>query len=380
MSVITRYFDASGAGTADGTSWANRAALYTGGAWSSVIRSFAFNGSDSLLCLVNGTITIGDTLTTADFTNAPTYSNPLLFHGCDASGNPLTVPDPDWVSAMPAWDDTTLPVLQTTTNISTLSFTTGYNVHGRLLKFTSSAAAQVLVGSNGVWDWCSFANSTSNTSAALINGGRLVNCIGSVTGTSYSHCFGGTNQYWSLHNCRVTGVTGSSGNRYGFSATSASGGAITQSTVAGCGGVGIHSGSGNAMGFVIRNCTIRNAGGNGIQLTTGGAPTNSYILEGNMITGAGGYGIDADTQPRGMFGRNRLRDNTSGNFGNVTNMPTDWDNYTTDSDDATEYVDTASGDLRIARRALIWPYGFGAGRQDPGGLLTHPGMAGGMRA
>ena len=42
MSLITRYFStASGAG--DGTTWADRAALFAAGAWSSVINEWGVN-------------------------------------------------------------------------------------------------------------------------------------------------------------------------------------------------------------------------------------------------------------------------------------------------------------------------------------------------
>ncbi len=88
MATVTRYFSTAGAGTADGTSWANRAALFSGGAWSTVITGFNFTGSDSLECRIGpGSYTITASLASGLFANAPTVSNPLILQGCDSSGS-----------------------------------------------------------------------------------------------------------------------------------------------------------------------------------------------------------------------------------------------------------------------------------------------------
>jgi hypothetical protein len=66
---------------------------------------------------------------------------------------------------------------------------------------------------------------------------------------------------------------------------------------------------------------------------------------------------------------NRFRDNPNGNIVGLGNGPTDLDSYTTDSDDATEYVDAASGDFRIKLGAATWGKGYGAGDQPRRGTL-----------
>ena len=59
MAIVTRYFSTASAGAGDGTTWANRAILFTGGAWSTVITGFAFNGSDSMVARIGpGTYTV----------------------------------------------------------------------------------------------------------------------------------------------------------------------------------------------------------------------------------------------------------------------------------------------------------------------------------
>ena len=136
MSIIVRYFSTSSAGAGDGTSWANRAALFTGGAWSTVITGFAFNGSDSMEARVGpGTYSITVALASGSFANPPTVTNPLIIHGADSSGNLLSPPDPDWTSNMADWDASSLPILDTSSNINTLNLAACYP---RLLKFTAS--------------------------------------------------------------------------------------------------------------------------------------------------------------------------------------------------------------------------------------------------
>src|SRR5687767_60995 len=136
MAIVTRYFSTTGAGAADGTTWADRAELFSGGNWSTVITGFAFNASDALKCLIGpGTYTCSQALASGLFTNPPTLLNPLILHGCDGSGVQLEPEAPAWTAAQPVTWDTNLPVIATTTNIATLGLAL---TTARLLKFTGS--------------------------------------------------------------------------------------------------------------------------------------------------------------------------------------------------------------------------------------------------
>ena len=102
-------------------------------------------------------------------------------------------------------------------------------------------------------------------------------------------------------------------------------------------------------------------------LNSTASQTFYHELKGNMITGCGAYGIDGQSAARALVSDNRLRDNTSGNINGLGNYPTGLNNYTTDSDDATEYVNTATGDYRIKYGCAIWGQGYGAGDEPAPG-------------
>lgn len=387
MAIVTRYFGASSAGSGDGTSYANRAQLINAGVWSSVITSFNFSGSDSLLALCGpGTVTATAALTSGLFANAPSAANPLILHGCDGSGVQLTISDLGWISADTIWDDSGLPIITSTTNISTINLA---NCIVRFMKFTASGAtSSSVVNTCALADWISIVDSSNNASAFAVsnNCAKLSHSLISMTGAAYRAGIVVTSTPH-VHNCRVTGVTGSSGNRHGIEFSgSSTGPTISRTTITGCGGDGIgNSSSSTGHAMLVRHCTIANIGGTGIKINSTAGQTAQYVIDGCMITGCGAYGIDAQSAGRVLLGATRLRDNTSGNINGLGNYPTDWDNYTTDSDDATEYVDTAGGDYRIKNTAsLIWGKGYGVADQPASGggssnVMKQPsGMTGGM--
>lgn len=363
MAVVTRYFSTSGAGAADGTTWADRAALFSAGNWSTVITGFDFSGSDSLECLIEGGLsyTCGQSLASGLFANPPTAANPLLLAGCNSSGVLLTVPDPDWVSAQPAWSTSTLPTIATTTNVATVNLAT---CGLYLLNFTASGTTTNPIVSATAWiNWCQFAHSGSNTSAQALASGsaKISNSVVSMSGSSFSAGINWTNGL--IQNCRVVGVMGSSGNRHGIVATgSANGTPVSNCTIISCGGDGIGNASATTTHIMnVYQNTIANCGGAGIKGNATASQTGYHALVRNMVTGCGAYGIDGQSAARCFVSGNRLRDNTSGNITGLGNYPTDLNNYTTDSDDATEYVDTATGDYRIKYGSAIWGQGYGAG-------------------
>ena len=221
MAIVTRYFSTTGAGAADGTSWANRAALFSAGNWSTVVTGFNFAGSDSLLCLIGpGTYSCGQQLQTSTFTNAPTAANNLFLHGCDSSGAALTPSNPGWTADTPVDWETGLPVIDQTANVATLSFSADLCT-ARLIKFTSSARTTgVVVAAN--LDWCVVVNSTSNTSAAGASGFSIRNSSVEMAGTAFDYAINPGNNLLTNVRVRATG-SASSGNRRGIVCGSFSG-------------------------------------------------------------------------------------------------------------------------------------------------------------
>lgn len=364
MALTIRYFSTTGAGAADGTTWADRAALFSTGNWSSVISGFDFT-SNGLLCYVGpGNYTCSQSLTTSiTGTPDPSVSNPLILHGCDSSGNPLEPPDPDWTADQPAWSATTLPDLQTTSNISIVDLA---NCHVRLLKFSAASGAnKVLIGTGTTSaDWCHSVNATANTAVGAA-GCICNNCVLQCSGSSYSSVYAGAT---SLYNTKVIGKPdASSGNRLGISNTG-SNVVIDRCCVYGNALTGISFGSSSASftGVVI-NSVVANNGAVGILFPSTSSQTNTSRVVGCMITGNTTYGIDAQSQCRVAVLGNRLRDNSSNNFNGMGNWLTTETNYTTDSDDASEYVDAANGDFRIKSSATIASSGYGISQQSASG-------------
>lgn len=360
MAIITRYFSTASAGAADGTSWANRGVLFSGGAWSTVISGFNFGGSDSLLCLIGpGTYTISLAYDDTIFSLAPPdKSNPCILHGCDSSGTQLSPPDQSWMASEAPWSDASLPEITTTTDIYTINQASTIL---RMLKLTASGRNSYVVSAERL-SWCHVINSTAHTSAAAALG-QAEGCVLKCTGTSYSRILGIVNGY--VHNCKVIGVTGSSGNRNGIEYTGTTAPAvIDECCVTGNGGNGIaYLGSNTSARYAVTRSVVAGNGGTGILAASTASQTQVHAVADCMITGNGAYGVNGQSGARILLDHNRLRDNTSGNTNGLGNYPATFDNYTTDSDDATEYVDTSSNDYRIKAAATIWGMGFGVSEQ-----------------
>lgn len=351
MAVVTRYFSTSSAGAGDGTTWADRAALFDGSnTWAAIIDDFDFAGSDSLLCYIGpGTYTCEESLSSSIV--EPTAENPLILHGCDSSGNPLTPVDPDWISAQPAWDDSGLPVINTTTNIMAINHSACSLAH---LKITNSARTGAVTTAS-LANWCVFINSTENTASAGVSLTQMNNCLISCTALAYARIVvGGTVAY----NCRIVGnASATSGTRYGSGVSSP---VLIGCTILNNPGGGVYNNSAST-GTTTRltNCTLNNNAPNVLGHSTA-SQTVIGVIDRCYISNSGGWGIDAGAE-RLVIRGTRLRDNTSGSITNTGNYPTDFDNFTDDSDDATEFVDAANGDYRIRYGSAYWGKGIGAG-------------------
>lgn len=353
MAITTRYFGVTANGAGDGTTWNDRAALFTGGAWSTVITGFNFAGSDSLLCLIGpGTHTI-----TAALSVTPTVGNRLFLHGCNSSGVALTPPSPQWTSNSPEWDESGLPVIATTTNIIAVS---GSFVVLRLLKFTATGRTGAVMSTLDTADWCVVENSISNASAAAALAGKWYNSIFRCTGSVYSYIAGPSVGF----NCLAKGVTGSSGQRAGFAG---SGLILDSCTAYNCGGSAfLSTASGTNITNYLIKCTLANCGGDGVTMHDVASQVSVQSVVNCVITGNAGFGINMQTGNGAITAiNNRLRDNTSGNFGAFGNDPVDMSNETTDSDDSTEYNNAGAGDFRIKASAAILGHGYGVSDMPP---------------
>lgn len=370
MALTERYFAVTAAGDADGTSVANRAALFDGsGNWSSVITGFDFSANGLRCRILPGAYTCSQTLNTTTITTDPTAANPILLHGAAADGSLLTPPNPNWQSCQPAWDtaagwtSSNWPVIATTTNIATISLA---HCFIRLCCFTASGrTGGGVLGLSGGLDWVSCSNSASNASAGAVASGfvAMSNCVLTCTGSTYSSVLASINAD-SVSNARIVGG-GSSGDCIGWKYSGTTTNTIfSRCTIIGNYGAG-WAYTGTNAGVTVRfwRCTIANNTSNvadGILFPDTSSQTARSYIDSCIITGNGGYGIDPGGANTNLVVTHcRLRDNTSGNFGTFGNYPTDLNNDVSDSTDAAEYVDATNGDYRIKASATIWGKGYG---------------------
>lgn len=375
MAINTRYFSTAAAGDGTGSSWANRAALLSAGAYAAAMDSYDFSADGMLALIGPGTYVPTEALATAIFNSgAPALGAPLYMQGCDSSGNILAPPNPDWTSDTP-FDDTGFPVFATASNIETITL---LNCIFRCIKFTASARNGSVVG-NGRYDWCSIINNTSNAAANALGATvqRITNSHAQCAGTAYAQV--GFPSGAVYENTRLQGnPSATTGNRNGVETNGNNNRTLIGCTIFGNPGRGIEDTVASTSGnFVVIRSVIANNTSDGARLNN----TASQVVQGgfirNMITGNGGVGINARAALVGLL-NNRLRDNAGGNLTNFGNYPLDM-NYTTDSDDATEYVDAAAGDFRIKIGATIYGQGYGVSDQIAaagGGSLVNSGLVG----
>jgi hypothetical protein len=374
MAIVTRYFSTAGAGTADGTSWANRAALFSGGAWSTAITGFNFTGTDSLECRIGpGAYTITVSLASGLFANAPTAANPLTFQGCDSSGARLAPPDPDWTSAEPAFTDTAFPALSATTNINVLALA---NLMARMLKvsITTTGASVAMMNLTAI-DWCTIYSSSNNVSSNGINNcSSISNTSLKMLGSNYSGGIAASNSNLRIQNVRVEGnPTAGAGSGINIFASTTSIAALSQVTSFRNPAHGIsEGGSAGGLQLMLHRCVVANNVGSGINF---GAFTHFSTCNRSVVTGNGAYGINAQSAAmRALLTGNRLRGNTSGDIAGLGNYPPDLENDTSSGTDAAEYVNAVGGDFRIKAGSAFWGKGLGVADEPAtsgGGERTH---------
>lgn len=338
MAIVIRYFGPTGAGAADGTTWANRAPLFNSGNWSTVITGFAFNGSDALECRIGpGSYTNSQQLASGLFTNAPAGANYLLLHGCDSSGERLA--QPQWVSSQPEWSTTNWPVM-TGINLSLGSTAI------RCLKMTGYANGAAFTSLSYV-DSCILINTYSSTSVHVIHAaGTISNSVLRCTGASYDRVVR-TQATTRVLNCRVEGVTGTSGNRHGI-ALFAGTLEVERCCVVGVGGDGINNVA------KVSKTTVIGAGGYGLALV----PSIDSCYVANC-----GNGINANSAT--IWAANTRVRNSNTALASALNSPDIL--YTAAGSDAAELVNAAGGDYRIKSGSTYWGLGIGADEITTGG-------------
>lgn len=372
MAVVHRYFGVTSAGTGDGTSWANRAALLTSptGDWSSVIKSFDFSGSDSLVCWI-GPGTYGDDtffldgLSPGDFTNPPTQQNTLTLAACDSSGDPWEPPDPNWVSAQPCWDTSDMPEIRVgNVGIFDSMFLWAYG-----LRIVASGLTVDTLKEGGHAEWVVIENNSSGTSLSMVAGNgwtSLKNCCLLMNGTAFEKFMDIATTQRYIDNVRMEATASpSGGNRYGVEKRGNTTLTLSRVTVVGCAVAFRHSSNGTNSYLQLMRCMAINSSGDGVVNINNNSDCENSILAGCVVVGSGGYGLRATVQEQIRAIGSRLRDNTSGNTtnGNDPLLGCEIGAGT----DAAEFVDAANGDYRIKNTSTLWGRGIGAGDEPASG-------------
>jgi hypothetical protein len=368
MAVVIRYFSTAAAGSGDGTTWANRAALFSSGNWSSVITGFDFSGSDSLECRIGpGSYSCTQSLDGASFANAPSAANRLFLVGADSSGNAL---------AVTAWspDEEDLPTTGMPDISSTVMWVNLSNCHMRSIKLACSANDSAVRLVTNI-ERCHI-TSTGTGGNFIVH--RCPNVIESsvyANSNSYHGVIGtDSNRPFMAKGCRVRGSAGTTNDRRGITVNAFGPSvSITECVVFGVGGVGVRV-QGNATPDLIANNVVVNAGSHGIEISRSSTSNDIHaIVANNVVVNSGGWGINQSSSVGLYATNNRLRDNTSGNITGLGNYA-EFDNYTTDADDAADFVDATNGNYQIKSTAGFAGRNIGVSQQAAasGGGIFNP--------
>lgn len=366
MALVTRYFGVSGAGAADGTSYANRAPLYTAGNWSSIITAFNFT-SDTLLCLIApGNYTCSQSLTSAIFSSTVPTNNEfsLNLSACDSSGVPWVCPT-DWSSAsIPTWQND-LPFIDHTANSAWVNLI-GLNLYGMNVRRSNAllAANSRPFQSASSMQWCYGEVTASSTAVSVFNPQGttpLINCVGVCSGTAFDNVFIFSSTT-AVENCKAIGnPAASSGNRAGFNVASA-----ISMTFSYCTASGVFSGfqyTGAVGGrFATNRCTVK-SNGYGMYAPSANTSGLSQGVHDSFIVAAT-EGVTTPIVLAQGIRNNRIRSATP------LVIPASqiaYGNITTAGSDADEFVDAANHDLRIKNTSTYWGKGLGAGDEPASG-------------
>lgn len=372
MATVRRFFDVSGAGAADGTTWADRAPLLNSGVLSTLVTAFDFT-SDQLEVVVDPGTYTATAAPTFTGTTLPSREFPCDFIAGDGAGGLWVPPDPGWNAAQPVWDMSGMPVIGSTSGNFSFFNTSGIGIYG-INVVSANGNVRVL---NGILiiNWCVIDHNGSSTSANVYDSGNIQwsNVTIRMNGASYNAAFTGAGSPHMLNNIRIEGnPSASAGNRHGFTISSNANIRGDKLVVIGHVGNGINQAS-VATGATIDLCNCVFYGNTGDGVYTAGLDVDGGRFRDSISVGNGGYGVNnASTIPTDIGG-SRLRDNTSGNttgpnFGRYTE--------TGAGSDSDEFVNVSGAvstwDLRIKNTSTLWGKGYGAGDQPAsGGVSEH---------
>lgn len=351
MALTKRYVRADADGTGDGTTDANSGAT---GALTIAQMITDLNTPHAGYKYLIKTGTYARTTSSISLSGDGTTTSPIVIEGFNTTEGDLY-----------AQGRTTAGPLDTT-NFPEITFTSGiFDATGaqflvmNCLRITSAASNYTLsttarftgrrlaITNTGT-------NSASNCVSLASSDTSLIDCDLLSTAAGGTSCLRSTADDALINKCRIKCPAGN-----GILTRSRS--LIIGNTIYECGANGIATDNISAATRVVNN-TIVNCTSDGIELITG--TTGSLLAINNHITGNGAWGIEFNTSTcMKILGRNRFRDNTSGEV----NGGGDWeegaglDNITTDSDDPTEFVDSSTDDYRLSSAALAFGLGIGAG-------------------
>lgn len=370
MAVVTRFFSTTSAGAGDGTTWANRAALFSSGNWSSVITGFNFAGSDSLEARVGpGNYTCGQTLASGLFSNPPTVLNPVIIMACDSSGNNWSPPNPGWVSAQPTWDTTGMPVITCGSALSVTAANLANAFFFGLSWRPGPSGHFTTLFNNGIFVWNYILLNVGGNQG--IGGGscNFSNCSAVIT-ANIGSASGAGGMEGNMFNCRCE--TNNTGNTCpGMNIQS---GSITNCTSVGWVTAFRQANSGSALTIALTNSlgAVRSTTGTeGLRHSTASATARSRMIKTLIVDAVTGVASSASANTE-IIGC--VFNNVSTPIGYSTNMLTE---FTTASESLSDlFVDHSSGDYRIKTTSSLWGKGVGPGDQ-PSGSVRIPNIRGG---
>ena len=373
MAIVVRYFSTTAAGAGDGTTWADRAAFYTGGAYSTIITGFDYGASDSLeVRLGPGTYSAPTTMAAAIFTsNPPRPANPLTIHGCDSSGNRLA--PSEWNCCQGALPTSDYPVWDLSAQIINLQ-----NFNLRCVYVTASGGNILGSTSSGSsFEYCRIeSTSSSNTNTVSISANAFMHsCHIICLGNGWASLTTSVN----ISNCRLEGnPLASSGARYGISAnTSGMFRPYSRNCIVNCPGHailntrGLIDGGIGASEFTIVNCATvaGQAAISGVNFPSTGTNTQYNIIQAqNCFIANCGIGVQGVNVAAKILG-SRLRCTTNYSVGANSIIA---GNYEAAGSDADEFVDATNGDYRIKRTSIYWGKGIGAGDEMTASGTSRP--------
>lgn len=354
MGIVTKYFGTESVGSGDGSDFNNRKQLLPGGIWNTDITAHNFNGSDSLVCVLEAA---SYNIPAISFTSgSPTTVNRLSFVAGSASGL-WTPPNPRWNCCQPIWDTTGMYEFNTTVN-NTLTLNGIDCFGGKLFSNFNGPSYQNITA-----NWCYFKNTNNGTSAYANYSGDACNCVMEHTAGNYLavvyHSGGGR----LLNNCRIIGsMAGTLGTRYGiFGVTSRIANVCIINALEGV----TNNTGGNSIG--LERCTIISTGAVGTIGTRdrGNATQSGQLVNNlfhNLATGISNTDVTKTKAVRGnVFNSVTTMQSGNGNWNNT-------DLNTVSSASASDlFVDPTNGDYRIKRSSPYWGKGIGAG-DEPIGL------------